>query len=258
MKKNGKKNKLSSKTKIFIILGAVGIGIVAIAVTLLVIAALEKEGACPSGYHRHCAPLGGNTERCDCVKDGTYPIVDEKPIIYIYPEKETELTVRLGSPEKLTTSYPNYGDGWQVIAEPGGRLIDTKTNRELYSLYWEGTDGEFDITDDGFVVASADVMDFLEEKLALLGLSDREANEFIIYWLPKLQKNKYNYIRFASRNEIDEYMPLDIMPRPDTLIRVLMIAKPIDDSIDIPEQILGPTPERSGLTVVEWGGTLVE
>lgn len=258
MKKNGKNNKLSSKAKIFIILGVVGIGIVAIVVTLLVIAALEKEGVCPNGYHRYCAPLGGGTESCSCMRDGAYPHYVAKPVIYIYPEKEVELTVRLGSPEKLTASYPYYSDGWQVIAEPRGKLIDTKTNRELYSLYWEGTDGGFDITEDGFVVAGTDVAGFLEEKLALLGLSDREANEFIIYWLPRLQENKYNYIRFASRDEIDNYMSLDITPRPDTLIRVLMVTKPIEAPVDVTEQILEPAPERSGLTVVEWGGTVVE
>ena len=41
-----------------------------------------------------------------------------------------------------------------------------------------------------------------EEKLAILGLNEREAEEFIIYWLPKLESNKYNYIRFATEEEI--------------------------------------------------------
>ena len=50
-------------------------------------------------------------------------------------------------------------------------------------------------------------------------------------------------------------MPLDITPTPDTLIRVLMEYKPLDDKIDLPEQILPPPPARTGFTVVEWGGT---
>ncbi len=38
----------------------------------------------------------------------------------------------------------------------------------------------------------------MEEKLEVLGFYEREEEEFIIYWLPKLEANKYNYIRFAS------------------------------------------------------------
>ena len=38
------------------------------------------------------------------------------------------------------------------------------------------------------------ISDSLEEKLAILGLTERESEEFIVYWLPKLEKNKYNYI----------------------------------------------------------------
>jgi hypothetical protein len=45
-------------------------------------------------------------------------------------------------------------------------------------------------------------------------------------------------------------MPLDITPKPDTLIRVMMDWKAIDEPIDIPEQQLD-TPERNGFTVVE-------
>lgn len=257
MNKIGSGNKLSSKAMIFIALGIILVGIAIIAV-VLVVAAHNNGGTCPDGYRQDCVPVGKEADGCRCVEDnhGNYKI--EKPIIYIYPESKTELTVRLGSPEKLTSSYPHYSDKWQVIAEPGGKLIDTKTNRELYGLYWEGLDGDFGVTDEGFVVAGADAADFLEQKLALLGLSDREANEFIIYWLPRLQENEYNYVRFASMDEVNNYMPLDITPRPDTLIRVFMVASPVDGPIEVTEQILGPSPERSGLTVVEWGGTSVE
>ena len=62
----------------------------------------------------------------------------------------------------------------------------------------------------------------MEEKLAVLGLNYKESEEFIVYWLPKLEKNKYNYIRFQTMDEINRTMELDIDPKPDTLIRVMM------------------------------------
>lgn len=179
----------------------------------------------------------------------------KKPIIYLYPEEETSTVVRLGNPDLITTSYPQYIDGWRVLARPDGTLTDLNTGRELYSLYWEGENGDFEMTREGFVVEGNKISDFLEKKLDLLGLNSREAEEFIIYWLPKLQQNKYNYVRFASVSEINNYMPLEVNPQPDTIIRILMLYKPLENMIDVDEQILGPAPERKGFTLVEWGGS---
>ena len=108
--------------------------------------------------------------------------------------------------------------------------------------------------EDGFVVKGENVARFLEEKLEILGLNEREAEEFIVYWLPILEKNEYSFIRFYEKEEIDEMMPLEINPEPETLIRVLMGWKKLDKNIDIKEQKLEKV-QRTGYTVVEWGGT---
>ena len=93
--------------------------------------------------------------------------------------------------------------------------------------------------------------------MAVLGLTEREAEEFIIYWLPKLECNKYNYIRFASIDEINEYMPLDFSVKPDSLIRVLMQYNGLDEYMEVTEQKL-ETPERTGFVEVEWGGSEIK
>ena len=61
--------------------------------------------------------------------------LDAKPIIYLYPETNTEISVKLGKAENITCSYPEYKNGWNVLANPDGTLIDTNTGRKLYSLY---------------------------------------------------------------------------------------------------------------------------
>ena len=177
-----------------------------------------------------------------------------KPIIYLYPTEETQVNVQLGNKEQITCSYPKYTIGWNVIAQPNGDLKDIDTNKNLYSLYYESDNVvEFKVEKDGFVVKGEDSAEFLEEKLKILGITDREAEEFIIYWLPKLEANKYNYIRFATREEIDANMPLTIKPEPDTTIRVLMEYKGLENSIKVEEQSL-ETPKRKGFVAVEWGG----
>ena len=183
--------------------------------------------------------------------------VDYKPIIYIYPKEKTKITVTLGKPGNLTASYPKYNNGWTVIANPNGTLIDVNTGRELYSLYWEGKHTESFNLAEGFVVKGEDTVKFLEEKLSILGLNDKESEEFIIYWLPILEKNEYNFIRFADIDEINKNMPLELSEKPDTFIRVLMQYKKLDNKINIKEQKL-TTIERNGFTVVEWGGVEIK
>ena len=63
--------------------------------------------------------------------------------------------------------------------------------------------------------------------------------------------------RFATEEEINENMPLEINPKPDTIIRILMTYKGLDEPIDVEEQKL-ITPERNGFVVVEWGGTEIK
>lgn len=182
----------------------------------------------------------------------------DKPVIYLYPTEEVETSVKLLNAEKITCSYPKYVDEWNVLAKPSGNLIDLDTGRNLYSLYYESENVEkFNVYQEGFVVKGEDSAKFLEEKLEILGLTEREIEEFIIYWLPKLESNKYNYIRFATDEEINNNMPLEINPNPDTVIRVLMTFKGLESPIEVEEQKLD-TPERKGFVAVEWGGTEIK
>ena len=82
-----------------------------------------------------------------------------------------------------------------------------------------------------------------------------EANEFIVYWLPLMEKNAYNLISFQS-NIYTDNAKLEIYPEPDTLIRVFMAWKSLDEPVQIEPQRLD-SPVRTGFTVVEWGGGLV-
>ena len=184
--------------------------------------------------------------------------VDAKPVIYLYPEETTKVSVKLGRSEKITCSYPKYEEnGWNVMAEPSGKLTDIKTGRELYCLYWEGKNTAKTNMEEGFVVKGEDTIEFLEEKLEILGLNEKESEEFIIYWLPQMEKNKYNYIRFETEEEINKNMPLEITPVPDTVIRINMEWKALEEAIKVKEQVLEEAPERNGFTVVEWGGTIL-
>ena len=180
------------------------------------------------------------------------PGVAYKPIIYLYPEEKTSVSVKLNLRGELLCSYPLYESGWQVTAYPDGTLTDNSTMSYNY-LFWEGKlDTEYDLSQ-GFCVKGSDTAAFLNKALEQLGLNRREANEFIVFWLEHMEKNPYNIITFQTDAYTDAAQ-LSVTPQPDTVIRVFMAYRPASAFVEIPAQQLS-APERTGFTVVEWGGT---
>ena len=177
-----------------------------------------------------------------------------KPVIYLYPQQQTDVEVRLDYQGTLTASYPRYDGMWRVSAAPDGTLTDENGQSYNY-LYWEGKSStQYDFSC-GFVVAGEETADFLETTLEALGLTRREANEFIVYWLPKMEPNAYNLISFQTEAYTDT-AALSISPEPDSVLRVFMAWKPLGTPIEIAPQEI-PAFERTGFTVVEWGGAEV-
>ncbi|MDR1134375.1 MAG: hypothetical protein LBL05_09420, partial [Synergistaceae bacterium] len=121
-----------------------------------------------------------------------------KPVIYLYPEYPMDVTVTLDYNGKLESTYPKYDDGWSVTAYPGGKLINHADGMEYSYLFWDGQSRmKFDFSM-GFVVKGDDSAEFLREKLEYMGLYPKEYNEFIVYWLPMMEKNRYNLISFQE------------------------------------------------------------
>lgn len=177
-----------------------------------------------------------------------------KPVIYLYPEEKTEVSVELSLAGELTCTYPVYNAGWRVTALPDGTLADAKGQTYNY-LYWEGaTEIDVDFSE-GFCIKGEDTAAFLEKTLEKLGLIRREANEFIVYWLPLMEQNPYNIISFQTEN-YTEAAKLTVSPAPDAVLRVFMAWKATEEYTELTEQKLA-VPERTGFTVVEWGGTEV-
>jgi hypothetical protein len=179
---------------------------------------------------------------------------NDKPVIYLYPEEETDVNVQLDFNGNLTCTYPQYPEntGWNVTAMPDGTLYD-ENGLEYSYLYWEGISNVAYDMSEGFVVKGEDTAEFLREKLSYMGLTPREYNEFIVYWLPRMQNNEYNLISFQKDVYTDNAV-LNITPQPDSILRIFMTYKPLNEYIEIPQQELD-TFERKGFTVVEWGGS---
>ena len=175
----------------------------------------------------------------------------DKPILYLYPEENMNVVVDFKNEDLLTTTYPKFKDDWKVYVETDGTIY--LNDKKYYALYWEEEPSRFVDFSEGFYVTKDNAIEFLEEKLEIIGLNYKESNEFIMYWLPILEKNEKNLIYFELTDEKQSYNELIIEPKPDSLLRLTMHIKKVNKKVEVKEQKL-PTFERTGFVAVEWGG----
>ena len=181
-----------------------------------------------------------------------------KPLIYLYPQQTQKVRVQLDFDGKLTSTYPTYPqDGWTVTAQPDGTLTDEQGRSYRY-LFWEGVADDSWRLENGSFVKAEDARAFLEQSLSRLGLNELEQNDFISYWLPKLQANEESFVHFAAEQYTDRAR-LTVSPQPDSVLRVQMLMTGVDSSnrrqlSALPKQQLQGF-ARKGFTLVEWGGT---
>ena len=202
-------------------------------------------------------------------KKGNHEVLDEKPVVYVYPEEEQGLTMTIDvkgtldmvypAPERQVQTEEGTRASWTISAAPDGTLTDA-SGRSYPYVFWEGPVRQ-DTPERGFIVAREDVVPFLEEKLGQLGLSDKEAADFITYWAPRIRANEYTFVSFDASSYAQQvtYSFADeagAPVEPDTFIRVFMTIRAADANEEVTPQVFGPTPTRSGFTVVEWGGAV--
>ncbi len=225
---------------------------------LLVIGVFSWSGA--SLWNSYARPPifgGGNNPPCVSApgKVPCMPIsIPAKPVIYLYPVHPEKVSVTLDYAGTLTAVYPAFGTGttWNVTAYPNGTLIDQYDGKSYNYLFWEGEDAHPYNLSTGFVVKGSETASFLQYQLAAMGLTPREYNEMIVYWLPKMQNNPYNLIHFAG-SDYTNLAKLTIAPKPDSLLRVFMVWKPLPKIEQVEPQTFHAF-ARNGFTVVEWGG----
>lgn len=178
-----------------------------------------------------------------------------KPVIYLYPEKETEVYVNVKPTNGISVSEPRIDNGWNVVATPEGQIYNRADGKAYPYLFWEGFAVNFKTPKEGFVIAAKDVEKFFDNKLSILGLNQKEIADFKEFWVPRLSGKTYYFITFIPQADFDNYAPLTVNPKPNSIIRVFFDYKGLDNKIVVKEQQL-LTPERKGFTVVEWGGRL--
>lgn len=212
----------------------------------------------------------GNTlQDYNIQKDSTIAVVlrltGGKPVIYLYPEKDNfDVNVKVDMKKEdgeITSIYPVIKESdnktWIVKANKNGEIVHN--GRKHYYLFWECLFNKSFKMEEGFVIEGNKCYEFFEEKLQYLGLKENEANDFITYWCPKMEKSNFVLINFQDE-DYDKRAPLNIEPKPDSMKRIFMTFKLLEEKISVPAQNLEKfrINERKGFFVLEWGGSEVK
>ncbi|WP_300666910.1 hypothetical protein [Fluviicola sp.] len=179
----------------------------------------------------------------------------KKPVIYLYPESDLEVSVHLKPRGELTFSYPDYAEGWNGVAHPDGSISIGQQNYPY--LFWESEQrfNRFNVEAGGFVMQQASVTESLEKILSEMGFNTKEKADFITFWGPQLAKHSHVFVQFVVNEACNEFASLEITPKPQNINRVYMIWKAGEDTyFQFPKTQKLPLLKRNGFHVLEWGG----
>lgn len=191
-------------------------------------------------------------------KDGTFCM--GKPVIYLYPEKDTLVNVAIETEGKVVVSDPliETTNGWHdVLAHPDGTLV--YKNKKYRELFYETESTTLKRPEKGIVMNKKSLRSDLLKFITQLGLTRQdEQEEFLDWWLPRLAQIRTDKI-FVSILEKDEKNRLDkiaIEPKPDTMIEFIAYFAPLADNETVSQLVLPAQLKRIGFTAVEWGGVI--
>jgi hypothetical protein len=190
------------------------------------------------------------------------PVVQEKPVIYLYSENEMNVDITLQH-AKLTFTYPNYSQGWHVKTNTQDGITNQVDGKKIPYLFWEGETSNlayknFNGVASGTIINTDSTITFLENTLTALGLNSTEQTDFITYWGPRLIQSEFAFVQFLIDDEVDQFIAgLDVNPKPTNQRRVYMLYTPLEKPqvpFEFEPQVFSGF-SRNGLTVVEWGGS---
>lgn len=173
-----------------------------------------------------------------------------KPNIYLYPETAMQVDVTLDPKGYITTSIPEYNNGWSVWAEPSGRLDET------YDFLFYEAEVPYIKPNEGWCVSADNLEFFFIDILQRYGFNAHEIDDFFDYWLSILNDAPFYDIRPLLNQDIELFCPIEIIPQPESMLRLWFLFTPRQNYINLSEPAI-PFFDRSGFYVTEWGGALL-
>lgn len=179
-------------------------------------------------------------------------LLTRKPNIYIYPEENMNLQVFLDFPQggQVVTSIPEYGDCWDIFVDTLGEIQNT-----YHYLFYESSQPNSWQRKYGWVIEQENLESFFKENLADNGFKGQEIDDFICYWIPRLENHRYYMIYPQAIDDINPLVSLSFSIKPDNIQRLfyLIAGSEVIPANPILEPSINSDFLREGFFVLEWG-----
>lgn len=176
------------------------------------------------------------------------------PAIFIYSEKPQNVGITLLA--SLTYSDPlTINNKWDILLDKKGLLYDQHYNKRDYLYYeYDASKVIFKEQKEGYVVRKGGWEKVAENITSQLELNEKESQALffdIKNALPKV-KTEYMKISLIDEDEINQKLPLQITPQPETIHRIHLLLTPQDKQQSIISPVIKPL-SRDGFTLIELG-----
>jgi hypothetical protein len=182
-----------------------------------------------------------------------FPIGVKKPNIYLYPESNEKISVKLEFPlgGTLTESDPVYGSGWLVDVEPSGRI-----DGQYDYLFYEARIPDLYQYSAGWVVHKDTISVFFVHTMTQAGFTTREITDFVDYWGPRLTSYSLYEVYPQQGPQIEKLIRLQVNPAPQSQLRLFFVIRPahVNES-HLTKPVLAKA-NRNGYHLAEWGGSM--
>lgn len=173
-----------------------------------------------------------------------------KPNIYIYPNEQIDLVLKLNFPMggQVVSSIPEYGSGWNVKVDTSGLINNT------YSfLYYESTQPDVWQRNIGWTIHTESLELFFRQNMTDYGFKGQEIDDFIEYWIPRLNEFPQYSIYPQTKSTIDHVIQLDFSKQPENILRLFYVIEgqnQLQNTLTVPKI---NSFKREGYFVTEWG-----
>ncbi len=172
--------------------------------------------------------------------------------LYLYPTRATSVSISSGNAVYNTNPIDKNGH-WNVTATVNGQLF---SEGQIYNnIKYDYKGANLNPPKNGVVVESANLAKGLTEYAHNLKLNERETRDFVTFWQKKLKGlGPYIQISHYPLAEAEKILNLEISPKPDTFIPIVMYFRPLMAKINLPEPNFAEIPFRNGFTALDWSG----
>ena len=231
-------------------------------------------------------------------------LIGEKPVVLLYPPegvtvRDLAVSVCLAPEFFITAVYPEADVSsaktvtWDVskVGSDGSVTLSRAAQKRFAHLFWEfsgnhtspiiGLPAIFGDVASTMHTDGAHAGEFLAELLDALGMTPRERDDMVTYWLHAVQGAQHLLIRVVRQRDLERCAALSVTPKdPSTcpvevaIHRIYLLLHPCDtlDTLDpalaakmvtvpcIPANVKDEFPivrDPAKLNVVEWGGVIL-